>query len=162
MWGRQSRDQPGGGGGGEDPGQGRGGPLPSLPGWPAAPRTAPPAPRCIPGAAPLQARQQPGRCSLILSCLCSWAGWKSGNRTHAMRSPPFISMNPRKLKFHVHASSSAVSTGVISCHRVYVLFMYSRNMPVGCSSLPWDKVSSVQPRGVLSGQDTGISSEPAS
>lgn len=117
------------------PGDG-GGPLPSRPGWSAAPHTAPPAPCCIPGAPFLQRRRQPGRCSLILSCLCSWTRWKSGNRTHAVRSPPFLRVNPRKLNIRVHASSLTVPTGVISHHYVYMLFTYTRNMPICCSSLP--------------------------
>lgn len=65
-------------------------PLPNHPGWPAAARTAPRAPRCTPGASFPHVR----RCSLTLSCLYSWMK-KGGDRTRPVSVPPLVTAKPR-------------------------------------------------------------------
>lgn len=101
--GAQRREKPGSGAGtaargAASPGLGDGEqaglgpwPLPNHPGWPAAARTAPRAPRCTPGASFPHVR----RCSLTLSCLYSWMK-KGGDRTRPVSVPPLVTAKPRR------------------------------------------------------------------
>lgn len=81
-------------------------PLPNHPGWPAAARTAPRAPRCTPGASFPHVR----RCSLTLSCLYSWMkeGW--GQNTARERASPG------------HGEAQTLDIHALASHFALVLF----------------------------------------